>query len=105
MRVGYNVGMSDTSDKRHDGRPASDPVPWNQRVGMAVLMTLIFAGLEFMVYQSLAPLERGEPPAAAVWGTNCDRVRTLRFQCGNVRHSRNVGFHDVHHRLANVGTH
>jgi hypothetical protein len=53
-------GMSATSSE-------SDSVPWSQWVGMAVLMSAIFAGLEFMVYRSLAPLERGEPQAMAVW--------------------------------------
>jgi hypothetical protein len=30
-------------------------------------MSVIFAGLELLVYRSLAPLERGQPAAAAVW--------------------------------------
>jgi hypothetical protein len=54
--------MDDPSSK-----PEVDAVPWSQWWAMAALMTVILAGLEFMVYTSLAPLERGEPQGAAVW--------------------------------------
>jgi hypothetical protein len=54
--------MDDTSPK-----PENDSVSWSQWWGMAALMTVILAGLEFMVYTSVAPLERGEPQGAAVW--------------------------------------
>jgi hypothetical protein len=54
--------MDDTSPK-----PENDAVSWSQWWGMAALMTAILAGLEFMVYTSLAPLERGEPQGMAVW--------------------------------------
>ena len=47
-------------------QPASDSVPWSQWVGVTVVMSGILAGLEFMVYRSLAPLERGEQ-GSAVW--------------------------------------
>ena len=55
-------GMDDTNPK-----PEEDAVSWGQWWGMAVVMTVILAGLEFMVYTSLAPLERGEPQGTAVW--------------------------------------
>jgi hypothetical protein len=52
-------------------KPESDPpfddVSWGQWFGMALLATGILAGLEFMVYRALAPVERGEPQGAAVW--------------------------------------
>ena len=54
--------MDDASPKREN-----DAVSWSQWWGMAALMTVVLAGLEFMVYTTLAPLERGEPHGAAVW--------------------------------------
>jgi heme/copper-type cytochrome/quinol oxidase subunit 2 len=54
-------------DNAMNTQPASDSVPWSQWVGAAVMMSGILAGLEFMVYRSLAPLERGEQQNAAVW--------------------------------------
>lgn len=36
-------------------------------MGVTVLMSAILAGLELMVYRSLAPLERGQPQGGAVW--------------------------------------
>ncbi|MCI0358947.1 MAG: hypothetical protein L0211_10750 [Planctomycetaceae bacterium] len=50
-----------------NSQPASDSVTWTQWVGAAVLMSGIFAGLEFMVFRSLAPVERGEQQGSAVW--------------------------------------
>ena len=44
----------------------ADEVSWAQWWGMALLGTAILAGLEFMVYRSLAPIERGQP-GPAVW--------------------------------------
>jgi hypothetical protein len=54
--------MNDTSPS-----PENDAVSWNQWWGMAIVITVILAGLEFLVYRSLAPLERGEPQGMAVW--------------------------------------
>lgn len=47
--------------------PENDAVSWSQWWRAAVVVTVILAGLEFMVYRSLAPLERGEPQGMAVW--------------------------------------
>jgi hypothetical protein len=44
-----------------------DEVSWTAWFGMAGVAAAILAGLEFMVYRALAPIERGEQPGAAVW--------------------------------------
>ena len=44
---------------------ANDQVPWSQWIALPAIMTLILAGLEFLVYRSLAAAQRGED--AAVW--------------------------------------
>jgi hypothetical protein len=54
--------MDDTTPKHEE-----QAVSWSQWWRMAAVMTVILAGLEFLVYRSLAPLERGEPQAMAVW--------------------------------------
>lgn len=61
-RSGSIETMDDTSPK-----PENDAVSWSQWWRAAIVMTVILAGLEFMVYRSLAPLERGEPQGTAVW--------------------------------------
>ena len=48
-------------------KPENDDVSWSQWWGAVALVTVILAGLEFLVYRSLAPVERGEPQAMAVW--------------------------------------
>ena len=48
-------------------REPDDEVSWTAWFGMAGVATAILAGLEFMVYRGLAPIERGEQPGAAVW--------------------------------------
>lgn len=44
-----------------------EEVTWSQWWGMSILATAILAGLEFMVYRALTPVERGEPVEMAVW--------------------------------------
>jgi hypothetical protein len=51
----------------NDNRTQAEEVPWSQWWGMVILATAVLAGLEFMVYHALAPLERGEPVGMAVW--------------------------------------
>lgn len=50
-----------------DSGEQSEEVTWSQWWGMAILATAILAGLEFMVYRALAPVERGEAASMAVW--------------------------------------
>ena len=45
-----------------------EPVSWRQWIGMALLMNAVLAGLEFLAYRELAPVERGEATTGATWG-------------------------------------
>lgn len=45
----------------------SDATTWGQWVGGIVVANVVLVGLEYMVWQALAPLERGEPEGGAVW--------------------------------------
>jgi hypothetical protein len=47
--------------------PANEQVSWSQWFGGAALASVVLLGLEFLVYRSLAPLERGEPQSTAIW--------------------------------------
>jgi hypothetical protein len=58
--------MSDANPS-HAAQSTNDSVSWGPWFAMAGLMTLILAGLEFMVYRSLAPLEQGAAEGGAVW--------------------------------------
>lgn len=64
MRPWYDVGM-DTPPPKSDLPTQSDDVDLRQSFGMAMLVSAIMAGFEYMVYRALALAERGEP--AAVW--------------------------------------
>ena len=44
---------------------ANDSVPWSQWIAMPIVASAILAGLEYLIYRSLAAAERGE--SAAVW--------------------------------------
>lgn len=75
-----------------DARPKSDddPVPASQWWGMATLMTIILADLEFMVYISLAPLERGNHTRRGGVGTDWHRVRSCWIPRSDVCNSADV---------------
>lgn len=50
-----------------DATDRPENVTWSQWWGMAILATVILAGLELMVYRALSPVERGEHAGMAVW--------------------------------------
>ncbi len=91
----------DMQDDSHE--PEGNSVSWTAWFGMAGVATAILAGLEFMVYRGLAPIERGEKPGAAVWEPIAFVYDLAGFGAAMSVIPGDVDLPDGHRGLADVG--